>query len=137
MGSQRGVYVVRQPNFAPGPSAVVVDGAHMSMACTMFEEFSIALRFPGYFGRNWDAFEECLGDFLADAGEMSVPLLVSHAGTLLTDAPDQDFVTLVEVLTSAGEPERARLVVSLADDEPGLSHLRDRLRRTGLPFTAE
>jgi RNAse (barnase) inhibitor barstar len=137
VGSQRGVFVVRQLSSAANSSTVVVDGAHMTTKNETFAEFSAILGFPAYFGENWDAFEECLGDFLADAGEMSVPLLVSHAGTLLTDAPDQDFVTLDEVLTSAGEPERARLVVSLADDEPGLSHLRDRLLRTGLPFTAE
>ncbi len=38
-----------------------------------------ALRFPAYFGHNWDAFEECLNDMSWEA-EGPALLLLDHAG---------------------------------------------------------
>jgi RNAse (barnase) inhibitor barstar len=137
MGSQRGVFVVRQLSSAANSSTVVVDGAHMTTKNETFAEFSAILGFPAYFGENWDAFEECLGDYLPDYEEVPVPVLISHAGQLLANAPDQEFVTLIDILTGAGGSERAALVLSLTDDEPGIARIQERLRHTGLAFTAE
>lgn len=135
MGSQRSICVVHQSNSAVGHAAVALDGARMTTTPTVFGEFSTAFQFPGYFGQNWDAFNECIGDFLADHADEPVPVLISHAGLLLTDASDQEFVTLIAILTSVGESELSRLVVSLADDELGIAHIQERLHRNGLPFT--
>jgi hypothetical protein len=39
-----------------------VRGRKMSRLAGLMDEFSAALQFPYYFGENWSAFQECLGD---------------------------------------------------------------------------
>ena len=39
-----------------------VDGRPIADKAQFLDAFASALHFPGYFGRNWDAFEECLHD---------------------------------------------------------------------------
>ncbi|MGO4201462.1 barstar family protein [Rhodococcus sp. TAF43] len=39
-----------------------VRGRRMSTVPALFDEFAAALQFPYYFGRNKDAFDECLGE---------------------------------------------------------------------------
>jgi RNAse (barnase) inhibitor barstar len=108
----------------------------MTTKSTVFDECTTVFGFPGYFGRNWDAVEECIGDFLAGRADNPVPVVVSHAALLLTDAPDDEFTILIDILASAGESGRSRLAVTLADDEPGVARIQERLRRNGVRFTA-
>jgi RNAse (barnase) inhibitor barstar len=39
-----------------------IDGASATDADGLFDQLSQAFRFPAYFGWNWDALSECLGD---------------------------------------------------------------------------
>ena len=58
-----------------------------------------ALRFPGEFGHNWDALEECLTDLeWVDADGYLI--YYDHIDGLLGAHPDQ-FETLVEILRDA------------------------------------
>jgi RNAse (barnase) inhibitor barstar len=41
---------------------VLLDGEFMKDKNSLFKEFSMQLKFPGYFGYNWDSFEECIND---------------------------------------------------------------------------
>jgi RNAse (barnase) inhibitor barstar len=41
---------------------VTLDGSELRSESELFDKFAQSLRFPSYFGRNWDALEECLGD---------------------------------------------------------------------------
>jgi hypothetical protein len=52
----------------------------------LLEEIAVALEFPAYFGRNWDAFEECLDDL---AGEEPVILVVHDAKRLWRDLGEE------------------------------------------------
>ena len=69
----------------------------------------VALGFPAYYGRNWDAFYECFGDLLeiTDGGmghefydrpgrpERTLHLVIRHAEELLADASPRDLDLLV------------------------------------------
>ena len=81
--------------------------------CRTAKEFlisvGVALGFPAYYGRNWDAFYECFGDLLEvteggmghEFGDRSgrpartLPRVVRHAGELLADASPRDLDLLI------------------------------------------
>ena len=84
----------------PDLRVIEVDGARCQTKSSLFEEFSIRLRFPGYFGRNWDAFDECMRDleWLPARGYV---LVVKNADNLLgRDRQDRD--TFVGIMRAAG-----------------------------------
>ena len=60
-----------------------------------------ALAFPDWFGGNWDAFEDCLGDLSWHPAPGYV-LLLEH-GKHFGAGHKQEFVTAVEVLDGAAE----------------------------------
>lgn len=41
---------------------IMLDGEKMETKSELFDELSSQLEFPDYFGRNWDAVDECLQD---------------------------------------------------------------------------
>jgi len=55
----------------------------------MFEEFSRALRFPDYFGRNWDAFDELLSDPVELDFRSGIVLVIDCPSRLLVDEPEK------------------------------------------------
>lgn len=77
----------------------------------LFDQAADALEFPSYFGRNWDAFDECFGDLLdvTDGGmghafggrerraERVLDLRVHHAEHLLEDGWSQALRVLLEI----------------------------------------
>jgi hypothetical protein len=72
-----------------------------------------ALRFPDYFGANWDAFYDCLLDL--DFGEVGGLLLVLAGASGFARAEPEEFAAGVDALRDAAawwaEQERALLVV--------------------------
>ena len=65
-----------------------------------------ALAFPEWFGGNWDAFEDCLGDLSWHPAPGYV-LLLEH-GKHFGAGHKQEFVTAVEVLTASPSTGRDR-----------------------------
>lgn len=65
----------------------VVSGRAMHDRESMFEQFATSLRFPEWFGHNWDAFADCLQDlsWLSGAG---VAVLWQHYAMFARAAPD-------------------------------------------------
>ena len=55
------VYVVGQ-SLTPMWPWRLVRGSRMLTEANVFQEFAAALQFPAYFGKNWDALDECLHD---------------------------------------------------------------------------
>lgn len=61
----------------------------------LFRKYAQDLKFPGYFGGNWDAFEECLRDL----SWLKMPLCVKvwHAGCPFLNQP-AELMTYCEIL---------------------------------------
>jgi RNAse (barnase) inhibitor barstar len=65
-------------------TVVRVDGRAMPGPSQTFHEMAKALRFPAYFGHNWDALIDCLGDVGRWLQSQSVIVLIEHADALVT-----------------------------------------------------
>ncbi|MEZ0077150.1 barstar family protein [Planotetraspora sp. GP83] len=103
-----------------GPAPAVIDGSACPTRAAFFEEAARVLRFPGYFGRNWDAFADSLGD-ATRAGK--VALVVEHAEDLLNAEPPEQLATLLAVLA---EIAGAGLTLTLCTDPDHEALLRRR-----------
>jgi RNAse (barnase) inhibitor barstar len=53
---------LRDELVAAGWTMRIVDGGAMTDRASLFGEFAVACDFPEWFGGNWDAFADCLGD---------------------------------------------------------------------------
>ncbi|WP_159394500.1 barstar family protein [Streptomyces sp. NRRL S-495] len=128
--------------FAAAPDRLrLVRGANCRTRTALFAEWARALSFPGYFGHNWDAFEECLNDALlppgAEPAESVEPagsaaprllVLVADADALLADEPPAQLALLLSILDAAAD--RSLRVLFLADP-PGAEAAEARLRAAG------
>ena len=65
---------------------VDMDGSRVRDEAGLFNSLAEAFLFPSYFGRNWDAVDECLRDleWMPAAGYV---LVVNHAAELWRDTP--------------------------------------------------
>src|SRR5689334_23849775 len=66
----------------------VLRGGKCRTTAGLFTEFAQALNFPDYFGRNWDALEECLAD-LEWLPAKGYALLLTSAELILPDDEDR------------------------------------------------
>ncbi|MEX3100531.1 MULTISPECIES: barstar family protein [unclassified Streptomyces] len=113
---------------AEAPAAAKeVSGARSRTRQDLFTEWSAALGFPGHFGRNWDAFTDCLRDIAPTA------VVVRDAGALLADAPQLELAVLLDVLAEATGDDSAapRLLLFLDDTPDRLAALNARLAKGG------
>ena len=81
---------------APGLDVVPISLSEARSKEALLERFATALAFPEWFGANWDALEDCLGDlsWRADTGR----LLVIEGFETLQDVAGDDFRVLLGVL---------------------------------------
>jgi RNAse (barnase) inhibitor barstar len=79
--------------------------ADLPAEADLFEGLASALRFPDYFGRNWDAVDECLRD--VEAGEMTV--LLVHDAAKRWERNPKTMATLVDIWASAAAERNADL----------------------------
>ena len=73
---------------ARGIAVATIDGARIRDKETFLEEFARELKFPDYFGNNWDAFEECMKD-LAWLQAEGVLLIYRDSGSFRNSCPDE------------------------------------------------
>ena len=90
-----------------------VEGKNIEKKEQLLNHVATALRFPGHFGHNWDALEECLIDMeWADAD--GYVIFYDHIDGLQAAHPDQ-FETFVEICRDAvaswKEDDKAMLVL--------------------------
>lgn len=136
----------------------LIRGEHCRTEPLLFEEWAASLSLPEYFGNNWDAFNEVVGEYLIleDGGlgasldigvehefARLVVVLVTRSEELLTAAPAYRLGTLFEILERAplepiwegGKPDplqKAEMRV-IFQCEPGATEtVRERFERAGL-----
>ena len=114
----------------------VLRGSRMRTVDTLMDEFAAACQLPPYFGRNWDALDECLQDLEIAAAE-GVVLLILDAELLLQDAPPEHGRILFDLLQSAAEawgrgPHPLPFHVVLQCESGMLPTLEDGLRALGV-----
>ncbi|WP_053754657.1 barstar family protein [Streptomyces sp. MMG1533] len=114
----------------------------------VFAEWAGTLGFPGYFGYNWDAFEDCMFTVARPGprgpdGEPRAPLtiVVRDAAGLLADEPPRQLATLLDVLSDVAgrcsvrrpsSPVRdPRLLLLLHDSPAHLDELARRMEQAG------
>ncbi len=95
------IFIVPHDEELP-PEATEMAGEALTRA-DLFAELSEALSLPEYFGNNWDAFEECLGD-------REVPDLVVHNARALWERMPRDMMLLVDVWLDRAPDARLILV---------------------------
>ncbi|WP_344099876.1 barstar family protein [Myceligenerans crystallogenes] len=67
-----------------GGRVVDFQGVGFSSEHALFESMATSLSFPGYFGKNWDALADCLGDLHPHVtGNFGILLRVSEAHEML------------------------------------------------------
>ncbi len=109
-----------------GKTARIVRGQRCRSKDRLFQEIASALQFPHYFGENWDALEECLGD-LGWIDSDHLTLLITNADKLLSSG-SKDLATFLEILRSVHDLEEAVLAsVVFQCDETRASSTRKRL----------
>jgi len=77
----------------------IVRGGHCLTKGEVFDEFARALDFPSYFGKNWDALEDCLTDLEWLSAESFV-VIVTNADRVLASSAE-DWKTCTAVLGAA------------------------------------
>lgn len=84
-----------------GFSICRIDLAPVRDKAALFERLATALEFPGWFGHNWDALADCLGDlsWLPAAGYL---ILLEHCDGFSTHHSG-DFTTALQVFAAAAE----------------------------------
>lgn len=76
-----------------------LEGRAIGSKADLLSRAAETLRFPAYFGHNWDAFEECLNDMSWAPGGPAL-LLFDHAGRFAAAEPEQ-FAVALEILAAA------------------------------------
>lgn len=77
-------------------TVLLINGKKCSNKNKLFKEFVQPFQFPGYFGYNWDAFEECLND-LSWLPSKSYILFLSDINAVL-GSYDNDFNIFIDLL---------------------------------------
>lgn len=153
-GSLAGPFVfiaTRGPSNLPGAILeVVIDGEEARTAAELMDRFATAFEFPDYFGRNWNAFYDCLAD-LDWCPPTGYVVVIRNADAVLADEPlhpefeePSELAVLLDVLLRIANEWNAPINEGQPWDRPGipfhilfltqsdrLGALQDRIARTG------
>lgn len=86
----------------PGYVIKVADGTECKNRSDLFSEFARLLEFPAYFGRNWDALDECITDLEWMPG-LGYVLIVKNADRLLSEETHGNYGIFIRTMKKAGE----------------------------------
>ena len=113
----------------------IIRGKHCGTREELLDEFARGLDFPQYFGRNWDALEDCLTDLEWLSAEAFV-LILTNADQVLRSSPGE-LKTFAGILSAAAahwsSAEPPASFHCLFHCEPGSAEdLKHRLAEVGI-----
>ena len=100
----------------------IIDSANVEDKADFLRKTATAMRFPHYFGENWDAFYDCLTD-IAEPTEAGMVVVFTDLSRFARGAPAA-FQAAIEIMTDAVSYwERAgnQLLILVGLDDPGLA----------------
>ncbi len=101
----------------PGAALVAIELAGCRTKAELLSRIATAMRFPPWFGHNWDALADCLTD-LSWLPAPAYVIELQHLGDLRAAAPEV-VATLLEILADAAAYWADQGIgFSLAGDEP-------------------
>jgi RNAse (barnase) inhibitor barstar len=80
----------------------VIDGSTCKNRSDLFSNLASLFEFPSYFGRNWDALDECITDLEWMPGRGYI-LLLKNADQLLSEDARESYATFIGIMKKAGE----------------------------------
>lgn len=86
----------------PGFFTLRLDGAALKDKKSLLSELSSGLRFPAYFGGNWDALLDCLRSLPDLIDAPGYALIVGNSPAMLSGSPE-DLRTFREIASEAGK----------------------------------
>jgi barstar (barnase inhibitor) len=86
----------------PDVAVRIIDGDRCSTKQELMSMFARALRFPSYFGYNWDAFEEGVRDLEWMPPRGAHAIVITRAERVLVDSA-ADYQTFIDVMRATGE----------------------------------
>lgn len=84
-----------------GGAVIELDGSRMRDVERLFSEYAAAFNFPDYFGRNWDAFHECL--VTLEAKPSPSYLSIVHAASELLSEESSKIPNYLRLMESIGK----------------------------------
>jgi RNAse (barnase) inhibitor barstar len=117
----RSIRAIRAELAEAGWTTLVVDGAAMGDRAELFNEFAAGCDFPDWFGRNWDAFADCLGD-LSWLPPRPAALLWLRSGAVDPDLMHTASGVIDAAITAridSGQPALAVILPALASSVSG------------------
>ena len=95
------IYVKKAPVFEAETFVAELDGSKCQSLPAFYKNVATALHFPDYFGKNLDAFEECLADlsWLADA--KAIALVIQKSDLFLKKTTAAKRADVLDIFTEA------------------------------------
>jgi len=89
-------------------NSLILDVGGVAASADLHERIASALHLPDYYGRNWDAFEECIRH------DLPVPALITVQGLeALRQTLPRDAALLIQCLSDAEAQSRGKLTVAI------------------------
>lgn len=85
-----------------GYFTAVVDGSLARDKKALLSALAAALKFPSYFGHNWDALLDCLRTLPEFAPAKGYALIIKNSGQLLGDSPEE-LETFTDIAATAAD----------------------------------
>lgn len=110
----------KQFSFSDAYTALL-QGERMKTLNGMYDELEILLQLPNYFGRNWNALDECLTDF-SWLPQGRIIVVISEFEKVLTNFEfdpqyrESELENLLESFQSAVEESEGKLLVYIQED---------------------
>jgi RNAse (barnase) inhibitor barstar len=74
-----------------------LDGTEIKDKEALLNSIGELLEFPDYYGKNWDALEDCLSDYFIGMETKGLVLIFDNSGLFFDNSPE-DFKTFLEIL---------------------------------------